>query len=113
MWFLFAKFNAGTLPNSWLLKGYWWSTDGGCTSFEKNDMTNGTIIAIDVQLSPDGVHVYLFSRDESKTITSCGLHAVNSGMDLLEKEKKKRYLYRLNRYAKDNEIMDYIKSLMF
>lgn len=109
MWFLFAKSYAGTLPNSWLLKDYWWSADGGCTFFEKNDKTNGTIIAIDVQLSPNGVHIYLFSRDENKTIALCGPHAVKLGLYL----KENRYYYRLNRYAKDNEIMDFVNSLMF
>lgn len=109
MWFLFAKSNAGTLPNSWLLKDYWWSADGGCTFFEKMDSASSTLLEIDVQLFPDGVHVYLFSKDDSKTVALCGPHASKSGMKLEEN----KYYYRLNRNAKDYEILDFVKSLMF
>ena len=66
-------------------------------------------MAIDVQLKPNGVKIFLFARDGSKTASLCGPQAARSGMTI----KNDRYYYGLNRNSTDSEILEFVKSLMF
>ena len=106
-WCLFAR--QATLPNNWQCQDYYWDTEGGCTYFEKTDPIGSYCLAIDVQLKPNGVEIFLFARDGSKTTSLCGPQAARSGMTL----KNDRYYYGLNRNSTDSEILEFVKSLMF
>lgn len=106
-WRLFAS--QATLPNDWQCQGYYWDTEGGCTYFEKTESIGSYCLAIDVQLKPNGVKIFLFARDGSKTTSLCGPQAARSGMTL----KNDRYYYGLNRNSTDSEILEFVKSLMF
>lgn len=106
-WCLFAS--QATLPNDWQCQGYYWDTEGGCTYFEKTEPLENYCLAIDVQLKPNGVKIFLFARDGSKTTSLCGPQAARSGMTL----KNDRYYYGLNRNSTDSEILEFVKSLMF
>lgn len=106
-WCLFAS--QATLPNDWQCQGYYWDTEGGCTYFEKTEPIENYCLAIDVQLKPNGVKIFLFARDGSKTTSLCGPQAARSGMTL----KNDRYYYGLNRNSTDSEILEFVKSLMF
>lgn len=106
-WCLFAS--QATLPNDWQCQGYYWDTEGGCTYFEKTEPIGSYCLAIDVQLKPNGVKIFLFARDGSKTTSLCGPQAARSGMTF----KNDRYYYGLNRNSTDSEILEFVKSLMF
>lgn len=106
-WCLFAS--QATLPNNWQCQGYYWDTEGGCTYFEKTDPIGSYCLAIDVQLKPNGVEIFLFARDGSKTTSLCGPQAARSGMTL----KNDRYYYGLNINSTDSKILEFVKSLMF
>lgn len=106
-WCLFAS--QATLPNDWQCQGYYWDTEGGCTYFEKTEPIGSYCLAIDVQLKPNGVKIFLFARDGSKTASLCGPQAARSGMTI----KNDKYYYGLNRNSTDSEILEFVKSLMF
>lgn len=106
-WCLIAR--QAPLFNGWQWRGYYWDAEGGCTYFEKTALSGSYCLEIDVQLKPDGVKIFLFARDGSKTMSLCGPQATRSGMSL----KNDRYYYGLNRNSTDSEILDFVKSLMF
>ena len=108
LWYLFVKKNAPPLPNNWRLVDYYWNGEGGCTFFENDKKENSNRLVIDVALSPNGVHIYLFSRNEKNTVSLCQATANKSGMNLIEG----RYHYCLDRNKNENDILNFVKTLM-
>lgn len=106
-WWLFAR--QATLPNNWQCREYNWDAEGGYTCFEKKVPSGSYCLAINVQLRPDGVKIFLFALDGSKTMSLCGPQATRSGMKWIND----RYYYGLNRNSTDSEILEFVKSLMF
>lgn len=113
MWYLYSKsaIVSSALPYEWRLKKYEWDAEGGYTCFEKNSDKENCSLLITVSLCPHGVHVYLYTMPEDQTIKLCSTQAKKSGMELIDNGKY--YHYGLNRNSKKNEILEFVKSLMF